>query len=233
MTTLIIHSSIHIFPAHHLHHDTTYSVNQQREVLTAIMTSLRRFRCTDLFRISAMNLDFLTENYHIPYYLQYALLWPNCFILAEQYTAASNTLPSNTNTTITTPTTTSPTITSTASLTTSSYSAADFTVCGYMMGKVEGSGHSWHGHVSALSISPDYRRLGVAHQLMNVLELVCDRVYKAYYVDLYVRMSNVLAIAMYKQFGYIVYRQVIGYYSGEEDAFGQHQQTCTHIYHAS
>lgn len=25
---------------------------------------------------------------------------------------------------------------------------------------------------------------------------------------------------MYKSFGYSVYRQVIGYYSGEEDAFG-------------
>ena len=31
--------------------------------------------------------------------------------------------------------------------------------------------------------------------------------------------SNILAINMYKKFGYSVYRTVIGYYSGEEDAY--------------
>ena len=34
-----------------------------------------------------------------------------------------------------------------------------------------------------------------------------------------VRESNGLAIGMYKKLGYSIYRQVIGYYSGEEDAF--------------
>jgi ribosomal protein S18 acetylase RimI-like enzyme len=27
---------------------------------------------------------------------------------------------------------------------------------------------------------------------------------------------------MYKKFGYVVYRQVMGYYSGEEDAYGMY-----------
>jgi N-terminal acetyltransferase B complex catalytic subunit len=40
-------------------------------------------------------------------------------------------------------------------------------------------------------------------------------------VDLYVRKSNNVAIGMYKGFGYSIYRQVIGYYSGEEDAYGK------------
>jgi N-terminal acetyltransferase B complex catalytic subunit len=44
--------------------------------------------------------------------------------------------------------------------------------------------------------------------------------YNGYFVDLFVRVSNSLAINMYKNFGYSVYRQVIGYYSGEEDAYG-------------
>jgi len=38
-------------------------------------------------------------------------------------------------------------------------------------------------------------------------------------VDLYVRISNASAIEMYNKFGYTIYRQIIGYYSGEEDAF--------------
>ena len=40
------------------------------------------------------------------------------------------------------------------------------------------------------------------------------------FVDLFVRVSNSVAIGMYKKFGYTVYRQVIGYYNGEEDAYG-------------
>lgn len=35
------------------------------------------------------------------------------------------------------------------------------------------------------------------------------------------RVSNALAIGMYNKFGYSVYRQVLGYYSGEEDAYGK------------
>lgn len=39
-------------------------------------------------------------------------------------------------------------------------------------------------------------------------------------MDLFVRASNVVAIAMYHRLGYVIYRRVLGYYSGEEDAFG-------------
>ena len=35
----------------------------------------------------------------------------------------------------------------------------------------------------------------------------------------FVRKSNALAIGMYSKMGYSIYRQVIGYYSGEEDAY--------------
>ena len=31
---------------------------------------------------------------------------------------------------------------------------------GYVMGKCEGVGENWHGHVTAVSVGPDYRRLG-------------------------------------------------------------------------
>jgi N-terminal acetyltransferase B complex catalytic subunit len=46
--------------------------------------------------------------------------------------------------------------------------------------------------------------------------------YNAYFVDLFVRISNSVAISMYEKFGYTVYRRVLEYYTGieEEDAFG-------------
>lgn len=44
----------------------------------------------------------------------------------------------------------------------------------------------------------------------------------AWFVDLYVRVSNTVAISMYKSLGYTVYRTVLEYYSGDpdEDAYG-------------
>lgn len=46
---------------------------------------------------------------------------------------------------------------------------------------------------------------------------------QAYFVDLFVRVSNKVAIQMYKQLGYIIYRTVLEYYSGDpdEDAYGK------------
>ena len=44
---------------------------------------------------------------------------------------------------------------------------------------------------------------------------------RCYFVDLFVRVSNKLAIGIYEKLGYIIYRTVLDYYSGEkeEDAY--------------
>ena len=47
-----------------------------------------------------------------------------------------------------------------------------------------------------------------------------------YFVDLFVRERNALAIGMYRKFGYEVYRRVLGYYGDNgEDAYGEPQST--------
>lgn len=94
--------------------------------------------------------------------------------------------------------------------------APDGNLMGYMLGKAEGEGKLWHGHVSAVTVSPEFRRLGLAKTLMDDLESTCENVYKTYFVDLFVRASNSLAISMYEKFGYISYRRVLGYYSGDD-----------------
>jgi N-terminal acetyltransferase B complex catalytic subunit len=94
----------------------------------------------------------------------------------------------------------------------------------YVMGKSEGKRELWHGHVTAVTVAPEYRRLGLAKQLMQGLEDTSERVYnvsflptrsksraffthtlfprpQAHFVDLFVRQSNSLAISMYRQFG--------------------------------
>ena len=44
---------------------------------------------------------------------------------------------------------------------------------GYIMGKVEGPGEDWHGHVTAVSTGAEFRRLGLGNKFMNTLEEVC------------------------------------------------------------
>lgn len=95
-----------------------------------------------------------------------------------------------------------------------------------VMGNVDGEGDQFHGHVTALTVSPLFRRLGVAERLMQLLEEVSDRK-NAYFVDLFVRPSNVLAVSMYKKRDYVVYRTILDYYSGgptkgPENAYGGH-----------
>lgn len=44
-----------------------------------------------------------------------------------------------------------------------------------VMGKVEGQGESWHGHVTAVTVAPEYRRQQLAKKLMNLLEDFSDK----------------------------------------------------------
>ncbi|KAH6902311.1 N-acetyltransferase [Coprinopsis sp. MPI-PUGE-AT-0042] len=101
-------------------------------------------------------------------------------------------------------------------------------IMGYTIGKAEGQGAEWHGHVTAITVSPDYRRLGLARKMMTKLEATSETPYKAFFVDLYVRCTNNVAITMYEGMGYSVYRRVREYYGSlgggkgerdDEDAF--------------
>ncbi|XP_022883639.1 N-terminal acetyltransferase B complex catalytic subunit NAA20-like [Olea europaea var. sylvestris] len=89
------------------------------------------------------------------------------------------------------------------------------------MGKVEGQGESWHGHVTTVSVASEFSGNKSAKKLMNLLEDISDKIDKAYFVDLFVRASNTPAIKMYEKLGYIVYRRVIRYYSAKEGGLGE------------
>eukprot|EP00439_Symbiodinium_sp_Y106_P038213 s1806_g4.t1 len=54
---------------------------------------------------------------------------------------------------------------------------------------------------------------------MEYLEEVSEKVHDCYFVDLFVRPTNTAAIKFYEGLGYVVYRTVTGYYSGDEDAY--------------
>jgi N-terminal acetyltransferase B complex catalytic subunit len=43
------------------------------------------------------------------------------------------------------------------------------------MGKVEGEGDLWHGHVTAVTVAPNYRRQQLAKKLMFLLEEITEK----------------------------------------------------------
>jgi N-terminal acetyltransferase B complex catalytic subunit len=142
----------------------------------------------DLLTFNNVNMDTLTETYNIAFYVSYMAQWPESFRVAKAMPWCEST--------------------------TTSATAAVPILMGYVLGKAEGEGTLWHGHVSAVTVAPEYRRLQLAKTLMGDFERLSERK-QNYFVDLFVRESNHLAIRMYEKFGYRTYRKVLGYYSGE------------------
>lgn len=98
----------------------------------------------------------------------------------------------------------------------------------------------WHGHVTCLTVAPQYRQMGLAKTLTAHLDQACEQE-NAWFMDLFVRVSNKTAINMYKGMGcvrrhlgslvgiltayllrlsYSVYRRVIDYYSDDPTGHG-------------
>ena len=145
------------------------------------MTSQRKFKFTDLYRISNVNLDCLTETYNIGFYGHYMATWPDYQFLLEH---------------------------------------PDGQIMGYVFGKAEGREENWHGHVTAVTVAPPYRRIGIARRLMSILEGVSEKQYNAFFVDLFVRVSNAVAVQMYSLMGYAIYRTILNYYTGPDGEDG-------------
>ncbi|KAL8999722.1 MAG: hypothetical protein Q9169_001539 [Polycauliona sp. 2 TL-2023] len=161
------------------------------------MTSIRQASPSDISRLNLCNLDPLTENYGRKFYFDYLVRWPTMFIVAENLQGQ---------------------------------------IIAYVMGKVEEDPDyvkllgpdkylPWHGHVTCLTVAPQYRQMGLAKTLTARLDQACEQE-NAWFMDLFVRVSNQTAINMYKGMGYSIYRRVLDYYSDNptgngtsEDAF--------------
>lgn len=84
-----------------------------------------------------------------------------------------------------------------------------------MIAKNEGklSKLEWHTHISAVTIDYRYRRLGLASDICLFLENIVNKdPDNTLFIDLFVRVQNLLAIQLYEKLGYSVYRRVVGYY---------------------
>lgn len=50
------------------------------------MTTIQPFEATDLFNLSDVNLDILTENFPLDFYFEYLILWPQLFFKSTELT---------------------------------------------------------------------------------------------------------------------------------------------------
>ncbi|KAF5390703.1 hypothetical protein D9757_002576 [Collybiopsis confluens] len=77
-----------------------------------------------------------------------------------------------------------------------------------------------HGHVNSISVLRSHRRLGLAKRLMILSQDAMYEVYKAKYVSLHVRKSNIAAIGLYRDtLGFEVAEMEKKYYGDGEDAY--------------
>ena len=75
------------------------------------------------------------------------------------------------------------------------------------MGKAEGLQDQWHGHVTAVTVAPEFRRLGLARKMMDSLESVSTELYvnetiitfKEYHIQImFVDMMDSLWICLFE-----------------------------------
>lgn len=152
------------------------------------MFSFVSMRPADLLSMDIANLDGKSENFSLGYYLDYLLEFPDDFIAVR---AVHN--PS-------------------ANLSDLAYTVP---VLGYIFGKLENKQYDCI-HVSALSVGPPYRKMGIASELMRIIEMN-GNFYGVFFADLYVRNSNNTAVEFYKRNGYETYRIVFRYYSEPDE----------------
>uniref|UniRef100_A0A7S1G113 N-acetyltransferase domain-containing protein n=2 Tax=Corethron hystrix TaxID=216773 RepID=A0A7S1G113_9STRA len=187
---------------------------------------LRVARRTDVQGIQSCNLANLPENYHTAFYVNHLRDWPELALVAERIT--SPTAASSSNHMMTkTASRDSPPATIPVHSSDEPSNVGNTEIIGYVLGKVreeEAEGRPGHveriGHVTSLAIMSDFRRQGLAGELMRQLHYNMQRSHSADGVGLHVRVSNVAATQLYSEsMGYRVAGVIKGYYQDGEDAY--------------
>ncbi|KAH8255498.1 hypothetical protein KR038_004740 [Drosophila bunnanda] len=150
------------------------------------MTTLRLFQLEDMFKFNHIVFDPLVEVYSLPFVLPKILQYPDLVLAAV---------------------------------------APGDRLMGFILGTrivdskepIIGDGKRQsanHGHISALAVAPEFRRLGLGTRLMESMRQLLDR-YRDPYLDLFVRQKNLSAISLYETLGYVKYRWLPQYYAND------------------
>ncbi|KAK5105835.1 N-terminal acetyltransferase A complex catalytic subunit ard1 [Meristemomyces frigidus] len=158
---------------------------------------IRQLRPSDIPHVQQTNITNLPENYFCKYYLYHALSWPQL-----SYVAVDVSRPKKTP-----------------------YDAPK--IVGYVLAKMEEDPADGipHGHITSLSVMRTHRRLGLAEKLMRQSQRAMFETYSAKYVSLHVRVSNVAALALYRDtLGFKQGGVEEKYYADGEDAYSMRME---------
>ncbi|XP_010289731.1 PREDICTED: N-alpha-acetyltransferase 20-like, partial [Phaethon lepturus] len=89
-------------------------------------------------------------------------------------------------------------------------------------GKVSGfaAREELHEHVTALSVTPEFQRLGLTAKSMELLEEISEKK-GGFFIDLFAKVSNQVAVNTYQQLGYSAYQTVLEYQSASSGEPGK------------
>ncbi|KAF2150603.1 acyl-CoA N-acyltransferase [Myriangium duriaei CBS 260.36] len=153
---------------------------------------IRLIRSSDIPHVQQTNITNLPENYFCKYYMYHVLSWPQL-----SYVAVDVSRPKK-----------------------SPYDAPK--IVGYVLAKIEEEPTDGvtHGHITSLSVMRTHRRLGLAEKLMRQSQRAMSETFGAKYVSLHVRVSNIAALALYRDtLGFKVVGTEAKYYADGEDAY--------------
>ncbi|KAG8624265.1 hypothetical protein KVT40_007332 [Elsinoe batatas] len=153
---------------------------------------IRLLRTSDIPHVQQTNITNLPENYFSKYYLYHVLSWPQLSFVAVDVSRPKK----------------------------SPYDQPK--IVGYVLAKMDDDNTDGvpHGHITSLSVMRTHRRLGLAEKLMRQSQRAMFETYSASYVSLHVRVSNIAALALYRDtLGFKVMGTEPKYYADGEDAF--------------
>jgi ribosomal-protein-alanine N-acetyltransferase len=102
----------------------------------------------------------------------------------------------------------------------------DGKIAGYILTRIEeGPSFFQHnkkikrGHIVSLAVREIYRGRGVASYLLSTILGILSKTYEVPEAYLEVRVSNIVAINLYRKFGFVVIQTIPEYYLDGEDAY--------------
>lgn len=96
-------------------------------------------------------------------------------------------------------------------------------IVGYVAGIVRKDSY---GHIISLCVHPTYRRKGFGTKLVNALEKGFTEKFNICKYRLEVRISNIVAVNLYRKLGYQIVDIIPTYYPDGEDAYVMTKNLC-------
>lgn len=179
--------------------------------------TIRRATVYDLEAMQDLNLQNLPENYELKYYMYHILTWPQLNLVA---TTCNNDLRD-----VDMDLESDKILDIEKKKEKSSRSFSEEKLIGYILAKMDDdlrlNQKNQQGHITSISVSRTYRKLGIARKLMEQTLNAFSETFNAKRVTLHVRVSNINALKLYKEIlNFKEFCLEKSYYNDGEDAHG-------------